>query len=316
VSEFIAAHIWPGARIERSVLGTDDPDAIWARVLEVCPDAVECFAYRASIGLLFGLRLRDGARVALKLHGERNDDAYLEAVQRVQAHVRDRGFPCTAPLGVRPRATIEAWYDEGTYRDAHEPGVRRVMAEHLAELHRLTDPLQPLAGMEPFVEPANAALWPKPHNVLFDFESTAQGAEWIDEIARAAKHQRDAAPGRLVIGHGDWSVMHFRFDELRPTIIYDWDSLNADRETTFVGFAAATFTYTEHLQVELWPSVEEGKAFLTDYERARGTPFTAAEHHAARAATVYSRAYTSRCVHALGDDARAVGLSEFASAFL
>jgi hypothetical protein len=316
VSEFISEHLWPDARIERSILGTDDADEIWARVLAVCPDAVECFAYRASIGVLFGLRLRDGARVALKLHGDRNDDAYLEAVQRVQAHLLDRGFPCTTPLGVRPRATIEAWYDEGTYRDAHEPDVRRVMAKHLAELHRLTAPLQPLAGMEPLLKPSSAPLWPKPHNALFDFESTARGAEWIDEIARAAKDRRDAVPGRFVIGHGDWSVMHFRFDGLRPTVIYDWDSLNTDHETTFVGFAAATFTYTEHLAVELWPRVDEARAFLDDYERARGTPFAEAEHRAARAATVYSRAYSTRCIHALGNDAGAMRLSEYASAFL
>ena len=315
MSEFVAAHMWPGREIERSILGTDDPERIWAHALALCPDAVECFAYRASIGVLLGLRLRDGARVALKIHGDRNDDAYLEAVQRVQAHLVACGFPCPTPLGVRPRATLEAWVDGGTYRDAHEPEVRRVMAQHLAELHRLTAALQPLPGME-LHAPANAPLWPKPHNVLFDFEATAAGAEWIDEIARAAKGHRDAVRGRLVIGHGDWAVVHFRFEGLRPTVIYDWDSLNCDYETTFVGFAAATFTYTEHLSVELWPSASEAGAFLDDYERARGSPFTGAERRAARAATVYSRAYSTRCAHALGNDTAAMQLSEFADAFL
>jgi hypothetical protein len=316
MSEFIAAHMWPGAQIERSVLGTHDPDRIWARALAVCPDAVECFAYRASIGVLFGLRLRDGTRVALKIHGERSDDAYLEAVQRVQAHLLDCGFPCPAPLGVRPRATLEAWDDGGTYRDAHEPEVRRVMAEHLDRLHRLTAALLPLEGLAPAPAPANPPLWPKPHNALFDFESTAAGAEWIDEIARAAKDRRDAAPGRLVIGHGDWTAMHFRFDGLRPTVVYDWDSVKCDYETTFVGFAAATFTYTEHLPVELWPSAAEARAFLEDYEGARGMRFAEAEHRAVQAAAVYSRAYSTRCAHAVGKDTAVMRLSEYAAEFL
>jgi hypothetical protein len=315
VSDFIAAHMWPGAVIEHSILGTGDPDEIWARALAVCPDAVECFAYRASIGVLFGLRLRDGTRVALKIHGDRSDDAYLEAVQRVQAHLLDSGFPCPTPLGVRPRATLEEWFDGGTYRDAHEPEVRRVMAEYLAHLHRLTAPLPPLAGMEQ-ARTAGANLWPKPHNALLDFEATAAGAGWIDTIARAAKDRRDADPGRPVIGHGDWSVMHFRFDGLRPTVVYDWDSLNCDYETTFVGFAAATFTYTEHLPVELWPSVAEARGFLEDYERSREAPFTDVEHRAAKAATVYSRAYTTRCFHAVGKDTAALRLGDFADAFL
>jgi hypothetical protein len=37
VSEFIAEKIWPGALVERSIFGTDDPRAIWAQVLETCP---------------------------------------------------------------------------------------------------------------------------------------------------------------------------------------------------------------------------------------------------------------------------------------
>jgi hypothetical protein len=48
VSDFIAEKIWPGALVERSIFGTDDARAIWAQVLEACPDAVECFAFAGS----------------------------------------------------------------------------------------------------------------------------------------------------------------------------------------------------------------------------------------------------------------------------
>ena len=97
--------MWPGAPIERSIFGTDDPDAIWRHALALCPEAVECFAYEASVGALFGLRLRHGSRVALKVHVDREEAERLEAVQRVQAHLFERGFPCPRPLGVRGRAT-------------------------------------------------------------------------------------------------------------------------------------------------------------------------------------------------------------------
>src|SRR5439155_2896733 len=64
----IAKSRWPDPKVERSIFGTADPGAIWEQVLEMCPEAVGCFAFRVSIGALFGLELRDGSRVALKIH--------------------------------------------------------------------------------------------------------------------------------------------------------------------------------------------------------------------------------------------------------
>jgi hypothetical protein len=316
VSEFIAGAIEPEAVLERSIFGTDDPEWIWARVLEACPDAVDCFAFEVSVGARFGLLLGDGSRIALKIHTGREGQNHLEAVQRVQQHLWRRDFPCPRPLGVVELATLEEWWDEGVYRDAHEPEVRRVLADYLARLCRLTAELQPLPGMEPFLPPPDGPLWPTPHNVLFDFEATAAGAEWIDEIARQARTVRDSRAGQLVVGHGDWTVKHFRFDGLRPTVIYDWDSLSTDFETVFVGGAAASFTYTEHFPAEIWPAVDEARAFLDDYVQARGTPFTPEEQRAAQAAAVYSRAYSTRCTHAVGKDATSLRLPEYVQAFL
>jgi hypothetical protein len=315
VSEFIAERIWPDARIERSIFGTDDAEEIWRQVRDLCPDAVECFAFHVSVGALFGLGLRDDSRIALKIHRDGDADS-LEAVQRVQAHLYEEGFPCPQPLGVRGRATLERWCDEGVDRDAHDPAVRHVIAQYLARLFRLTRALKPSAGLDPFFPRMHGRLWPTPHNVLFDFEATAAGAEWIDEIARAAKGPRDAHEGELVIGHGDWTVKHFRFDGLDPTVVYDWDSLQVDSETRFVGSSAATFTYTEHLPVVVWPTVSEARAFLDDYERERERPFSPEEQRSARAAAVYSRAYAARCTHAVGKDARQMWLDEYADAFL
>jgi hypothetical protein len=300
---------------KRSIFGTDDWEEIWRQVREVCPEAEDCFTFEVSIGACFGLRLRDGSRIALKIHAQRFDLAYLAAVQRVQAHLIARGFPCPRPLGVRGRATLEEWVDAGEYRDAHDPAVRRVMAEYLARLVELATELHPLEGMEPY-RPADRPLWPVPHWPIFDFEATAAGAEWIDEIASRARAIQDANAERTVIGHGDWSVKHFRFAGLKPTVIYDWDSLNADFEAIFVGSAARSFTYREEPDGELWPSLEETLAFLDEYEEARGEPLTAEEMRATHAAAVYSRAYSARCAHAVAGDPGRAQLEELAASLL
>jgi hypothetical protein len=314
MSEFIGTRMWPGAAVERSIFGTDDPEEIWREVREICPHAVDCFAFEVSVGARLGLRLADGTRVAVKV--SRQSHEYLTAVQQVQEHLWRHGFPVPRPLGVRGRGAIEEWRDEGDYLDGHDPAVRAVIASYLAELFRVTEGLEPPAGLAPYFAPPDAPLWPRPHNVLFDFEATAGGAEWIDEIARSAKPLRRVPAGRLVIGHGDWTVKHFRFEGFRPTVIYDWDSLNTDYETVFVGGSAASFTYTEELPVDVWPTEVEAVAFIDDYERARETPFTPEERRAVRAAAVYSRAYSARCTHAVAKDATRMRLGEFAATFL
>src|SRR5439155_733531 len=139
----IAASLWPDPKVERAIFGTADPEAIWEQVLETCPEAVGCFAFRVSIGASFGLELCDGSRVALKIHTGAYSTEYLVAAQAVQEHLWRRGFPCPRPLGVRGRATVEEWRDEGVYRDGHVPEVRRALAVALARLIELTDELRP-----------------------------------------------------------------------------------------------------------------------------------------------------------------------------
>jgi hypothetical protein len=159
-----------------------------------------------------------------------------------------------------------------------------------------------------------------PHNALFDFEATMEGAEWIDEIARAAKRARDVSVGTEIVGHTDWSAKHLRFDaDLRPTAVYDWDSLNTEPEPLLVGNAAGSFTYTEELGNDVfpWPDAQESLAFIEEYEAARRAPFHGEERRAAIGACVYLRAYAARCGHALGANVRQEsGLAEFAEALL
>ena len=314
----IAASLWPDAKVERSIFGTDDADEIWRQVLDVCPDATACFSFRVSIGAAFGIDLRGGSRIALKIHTDAYPASYLEAAQRVQEHLWQRAFPCPRPLGVRGRATLEEWRDDGEYRDAHEPEVRHSLAAGLARLIELTDELQPLPRLQRgFGFPApGGPLWPTPHNVLFDFEATSAGAGWIDDIARAARRIRDDPIGREVVAHGDWVANHVRFEGLRPSIVYDWDSLETDREPNLLGCAAATFTYNERLPVKLEPTAAETCAFITDYEAARGSPQTGDDRRATLGAAVYVRAYATRCGHAVGAAVDRAAVEAYAEALL
>jgi hypothetical protein len=308
----------PDSPVVRDVLGTVDERAIRQRARELDPEAEEIFFFTASVGALFGIRRRDGSRVAVKVHGATQDELYLDEVQRAQLALAEDGFPAPRPLGRRGLATFEEWLDGGSFRDAHEPAVRTAMATALATFHSLAT----ASGGRPhrrFFPLDSEALWPAPHNALFDFTATADGAEWIDEIARLAKPVRDAGLGREVVGHADWSVKHLRFDELlRPTVLYDWDSVTVDREPALVGTAAGSFTYTEELPepVFLWPSAAETRAFIDEYEAARGAPFPEPERRAAGAAAVYLRAYAARCTHALDRDAHWTGLAEYAEELL
>jgi hypothetical protein len=171
------------------------------------------------------------------------------------------------------------------------------MAATLARLVRLAaevDDVEPLG--EGWRLQTEEGLWGEPHNALFDFEATAAGAEWIDRLATAARARWQA--GRLVVAHADWSVKHFRFHGSLVHVIYDWDSLTLDSEASLVATAAVHFPYTEAFDVPRVASLDELRAFVADYERERGKPFTTEEHRAISAAAVHAIAYTARCEHA------------------
>lgn len=293
--------------LERSILGDEQPDAVWRRL---CPEAVECFAFEVSVGAVFGLVVRGGDRVALKVHRAATAER-LAAMQQVQEHLWRHGFPCPRPLGVRGHATLEEWRDDGRQRDAREPEVRRAMAALLVRLVTLTHDLRPAVDLPPFFPRSGGALWPEPHNVLFDFEATTAGAEWIDEIACTARAKRDVGGTHVVVAHHDWTAKHVRFAGSEPTVVHDWDSMSVDYEPVFVGNAAAHFTYDDSL-----PTVDESLLFIADYERARPSPFTRGEQAVAAAAAAYGRAYTTRCWHALGGDVGELRLPGYAATLL
>lgn len=294
----------------RSILGTADPGEVFRRLDAFCEEHLgsgvgEVLFCELSVGAAFGLRLTDGRRIFLKAHPPDRPPEFLRAVRRVQGHLFGRGFPCPRPV-VDPApfglglATVDEFVDEGEHVDAHEPAVRRTMARTLARLVELVGEVRDVQGLDlGWRWPGEGKLWPKPHNALFDFEATAEGAEWIDEVAAQAKRALDGFDGKVVVGHTDWSVDQIRFEGREVSVVYDWDSVRPEREAVVVGTAAATFTATWRFGVPNPPSPEESWAFVEEYEAARQSVFSGEERAAIAAADVYVMAYTARCEHAL-----------------
>lgn len=272
-------------RYRREFFGEESLDEV-ARALV---PAEECFFFAASAGVVLGLRLEDGSRVALK--AVRPRPGLTEAVA-VQAELHARGFPCPRPLlgpvSLRSGsvACVQEWV-EAPQRDLHESPLRRAAAALLAEL---VDTAPRRDGLPPAFA-GRRAPFPPPHDSRFDL--TRPDGAWIDEAAtRALPTLTD--PAAAVVGHSDWSAKHFGWDGDRIRVVYDWpDSVALDAEETIVGQASVNFPATWDLPVEpKLATPEESDAFVEEYEEAAGRRLDRERIEAAR---IYLIAYSARC---------------------
>jgi aminoglycoside phosphotransferase (APT) family kinase protein len=145
-------------------------------------------------------------------------------------------------------------------------------------------------------------LWWQPHDVRFDFDATSDGAGWIDDLARVARarlcHPQTAQP--VVVGHFDWRVENLGLAGPGAEVIaiYDWDSLAVAPEAIVVGNTAAQFTADwASPQPDPLPTMADMRAFVADYEEARGASFDEAERDLLDAANLALCAYGARCQH-------------------
>src|SRR5215468_9955945 len=253
-----------------------------------------------SVGAAVTLQLATD-KIFVKVWSGEADPKALSAQLQVQAGLGACGFPAPrvltelSPLGPGWAAAME-YKREGVPTDVRVPGVRRAMAVGLLQFVRLSEPYRDIEGLPYRLLPER--IWPRPHNLLFDFEATAQGAEWIDEIARAALAAMRSATSRIVVGHLDWSAKNMRMGPQSIAVVYDWDAVFLDRETFVLGAAAAHFPMTWELEVSGNPNARDVMAFVQEYEEARGTAFTCTELQEVAASATYLRAYTARCEHA------------------
>jgi len=294
----------------QEIFGTRDPRSIAERIVSLCEAALGTLVagarfYSVSVGCVAGLDLEDGRAVVVKVNRAERPLAYFETCATIRTHLADHGFPCPRPLGAPRRAgsaiaTFEELVDRGARGDAHDPGIRGLVAGSLAEMVAIGRPFASALRGAWFSSVPDDRIFPRPHSPLFDFEKTAEGAGWIDDLARRARARRLDAAGERVVGHFDWRVEHLRFEGGRVVTSYDWDSLHGERETILVGATAHAFTadWTRDDLIQV-PSLEEMRGFVADYERARGRIFDPPERRTIAASLVYSTAYTARCNHAL-----------------
>lgn len=316
LTEVVATHLaeWQTPFVELAIFGHADPARIAAALDELCAGALGsrtagALFYQSSIAAVVGLALRDGRRVVVKAHQPDQAEAVLAEVARLQAHV-------AATTGLAPRplagpmpfahgiATIEEHDERGVAADPHELAARRAIATALHDVVLLLEPFAADSGLPNHLLGTRAgdALWPRPHSRLFDFDATRRGAEDIDALAAQARAAlAPVRPGRIVLGHGDWRAEHLRFDAGRVVLAYDWQSLCRCEEAALVGFAAHAFCADwSRDDPRQAPTLDEARAFVADYERARRAPFDREERRLCGAAFAYSVAYTARCGHAGG----------------
>ena len=290
--------------LARSIFGTDRAEEAermiqtWARARGFGDGHVS--SVELSIGAAVTLQLPTDQIFVKVWTGEADPNA-LSAQLQIQARLAACGFPAPrvltnlSPLGPGWAAAME-YKRDGVATDVRVPGVRRAMAAGLSQLVRLAESYRDTEGLPQRLLPER--LWPRPHNVLFDFEATAQGAEWIDDIARTALAVMRAAASRVVVGHLDWSAKNMRMGPQGIAVVYDWDAVFLDRETFVLGAAAAHFPVTWELDVPGVPDAREVLAFVQEYAEARGQSFSHSELEEVAVSATYARAYTARCEHA------------------
>jgi hypothetical protein len=300
----VTATIVP-ASLEAAVFRTDDAAVVVERIDELARAGAGAAVatidwYVPSVSCVAGVTLDDGREVVVRAYQSSITPAFVDGVVRIQRHVAGSGFPAPAP---RSGPLRTSWGLGRVEEVLPDPGMARppasalaVSAAGLASLVTLTDAL-PSDGLGEHPMLRFEGLYPRPHSPLFDFEATAAGAEWIDEIATAAAAvlaEERAAP---TVAHTDWSSRNIRIAGSQIIAVYDWESLAATTEARAVGNAAATWRALGHLDDPIAPDADELTAYIDAYSEVR--PLTSAQRRIALAKTVHALAYTARCEHSL-----------------
>lgn len=325
LDDAIEAHLasWDDPAVERLIFATATVGVIAGELRRFCRvhlgAAIDgCTFVTTSVGFTVGLRVAE-RDVVVKAYQPRWPESFLGAVVRAQAIVSGAGFPCARPLaGPLPfgagLATVESMWPEPCTPPGPAGAPER--AASASSLAWMVDLLRPHAGDpglraladHPLREQTDR-LWGAPHSPLFDFGPSTGTAEasMIDDLAARGQAQRDLDLGvPAVVIHTDWSLRNIRLappragtTDHRLVGAYDWDSLALIAETTGVGQAAQTWNATGEPGSPARPDAGAIAAYVRDYERARGAPFTTAERQAIGGAALYNLGYIARCELAL-----------------
>jgi Phosphotransferase enzyme family len=340
----------PDFAVEFAVLGTRDPRAIAEACIVATHHALgswpeELLFYKVSSGMVAGLLLTDGRSVVLKAHQADRSSNSLVAQRLVQQLAIASGLPAPQPL-IGPRSfggghvTFDSYVSSGRSANtwplpskdrATWASIRTALAQALMAISQLPFTMQPEEVLVRSSLLAPNSLYPVPHSPMFDFTSTAPGAEWIDAIATRAlsivraieadridgtsqSDQTDQTDGTVearnplptITTHCDLRAenVHLSEDGTNLAAIWDWDSVETATEAWHVGTSARAFSLDFSRENGTCtdigiPSIVEMLAFINDCQTARGCPYSPNEYQATIAWMHHALAYSARCEHAL-----------------
>jgi len=290
---------------------------VWCQV-RLGADVVDAWLWRVSVGCVCGVRLDDGRDVVIKVYSSDRTADRISRVLNAQRHAGMSGIPAASPIaGPYPLAQGLA-----TAEDALRVGRPPVLTEEpdrRTAVHAWYALSDVFAGHSNLVSKgtawsANPTLCPTPHSPAFDFPATAEGAEWIDKLARAARATINALEGPLRVVHNDWRAdnLHVTDDGSTLAAVFDWDSLVIDREIAALGTVAAMHSVDWSGDADpYFATAAECLEFVHVAEEMRNSPFTKAEWRAVKASILFGWCYTARCEHAravVGHDDRRFGM--------
>lgn len=181
--------------VESAVFGTADAAeityALERKVVSTLgTDVEEALFYETSVGCVAGLLMQDGTKLVVKGYQPRWSNQFLRSVQRVQGALAGSGFPCPQPVAgpvdiLGGHALIEAYLPDSGRRLI----TKSMMGVSAAGLANQIDSCRGLnaSGLSPHpMDSATDHLYPVPHSPSFDFEASAAGAEWIDQLAQTS----------------------------------------------------------------------------------------------------------------------------------
>ena len=301
-----------GPVVDRLLFGVDRADGVAAIVSDWCATNLGSpvaagHRWMTSVGSVAVVDLADGRTVVVKVHQPDRDPRFLCAVQEVQRAVASAGIACPRPLAspapIGPAGSLavaDTLLADPGITDGRAPGAVVAAATTLALAIDAAESID-VAGLPvPFQVPSGQ-LWPRPHSPIFDFDATAAGAEWIDDLARLACEVRDRpVEERARVAHTDWCSRNVRVVDGTVVAAYDWDAVSWVTPSIAVGQAAALWPCTGEPDSPPASSPTELRPFVAAYDAAATAPLSGPGRRRAAAAALYTLTYSARCEHAIG----------------